>query len=205
MIHCCDSVVGNLLGPSLISDWVHIGTVVLVTIGIHFPVFAKESALVERIFVGHVACLGYLVKLCVEQVWWSRRVAVFLSSENEDLSLGDRTSTKPVLDIILEALWPHFYQLPVWLLVVWVCIKSLDVCHGRFVAAQHIDKAVLDCYCSWEVPVPVQLRLLPPLVARNGVYFACLRCIVKARTDSVYEVWPNCGKAVAFSWVKHVW
>ena len=203
--HGCPSVVRNLLRPSLVCDRVHICTIVLVSVGIHFTVFTKESALVERVFVGHVASLWYLVKLRVEQVRWSGRVTVFFSSKNEDLSLRDGTSTKPILDIILEALWPHFDQLPIGLLVVCICIKSLNVCHGRFVASQHIDEAVLDSYCRGEVPVPVQFRLLSPLIASYGVNFACLWRVVETRSNSVYEVRPNSCEAVAFSRVQHIW
>lgn len=51
------SVVRDLLRPRLILDRVDISTVVFVAIRIHFSIFAKEGALVERVFVRHISRL----------------------------------------------------------------------------------------------------------------------------------------------------
>ena len=94
-------------------------------------------------------------------------MAVLLAAKDQDLSLRDRASTKPVLDVVLEALRPDFDQLPVWSLLARIRVKTLNVRHRWLIASQHVDEAVLNRDSSRQVAIAVKLWLLAPLVAHN--------------------------------------
>jgi len=107
-------------------------------------------------------------------------VPVFLTAKDQDLSLRDGTSAKPVLDVVLEALGPDFDEFPIWRFLARIRVQSLNVRHRRLIATQHIDEAVLDGYGRRQVPIPVELWLLTPLITYDRVDLTCLAGVVEA-------------------------
>ena len=193
------SVAWDLFCPSLIWNRIDISTVIFIAICIHFAIFTKECSLVESVLVRHVSCLRDLVQLCVKQVGWSWGMTVFLATEDQNLRLGDRTGSKPVLDVILEALRPNLDQLPVRRLIARISVKSLNICYRWLISAQHIDVSILNSHSCWEISVSIQLRLLTPLVASNGVYFTRFWRIVEPRTNGVDIIRTDGRKTMAFT------
>ena len=68
-------------------------------------------------------------------------MSVFLPTKDQNLRLGDRAGSKPVLDVILEALRPNLDQLPVRRLIARISVKSLNICYRWLISTQHAFSA----------------------------------------------------------------
>ena len=182
----------SLLAPGLRHHIVNVRIFILVSIRVHLVVSEQECSLVESVLLRHVAWLGDLVLLRVEDVGTCRGVTLFFAAEDQNLSMRDGTGTEPVLDIVLERLRPHLDQLPIRL-ISRLSIQSLYICDRWFVASEHVDVPISNSDCSWKVAIPIQVRLLPPLVALNIVDFTSLRSVVESRAYRINVAWPDCG------------
>ena len=116
----------SLLLPGLSQNVINVSALIFVAVRVDLVVAAEERSLVERVLLRHVASFGDVVHLRVENVTRSAAVAVLLATENQHLTIADRTGTKPVLDVVLKALRPDLDQLPVEL-VARLCVQTLDV------------------------------------------------------------------------------
>lgn len=131
-------------------------------------------------------------------------MSVFLPTKDQNLRLGDRAGSKPVLDVILEALRPNLDQFPVRRLIARISVKSLNICYRWLISTQHIDVSILDSHSRREVSVSVQLRLLTPLVASNWVNFTRFWRIIESRSNCVNIVRTDGRKTVTLTRVQHV-
>lgn len=103
----------SLLLPSLSQDVVYVGALILVAVRVNLVVSAQERPLVESVLLRHVAGLGDMVQLGVENVAGRAAVAVLFATENQHFPVADWTGTKPVLDVVLKALRPDLNQFPI--------------------------------------------------------------------------------------------
>jgi len=194
----------SFLGPSLGCHVVNVSVIVFIPVSVNLAVFAKESSLVESVFVWKRACLRDLILLGVENVGRWAWGPVFLSSENKNLLLRDWACAEPVLNIGFEGGTPHFYQLPEsWLLGV-NCVQPFDVCDRWLVSTKDINIPLLDCDCGGQVSVSVELRFFSPAIVFDRINLTSLWSVVETRSDSVNEWVADSRQTVPFSRVDHV-
>ena len=182
----------SLFDPLLGLHVVNVCIIIFITISIYFLVFAKEGALVESVFVWQVACFSYLILLSVEDVAALTWGAVFLASEDEDVTLRDWTSTKPILDICFEAAWPDFDEFPEGWLFQICGIKSFNVSDRWLISSEHINVPLLNGDSCGQISIPIEFWLFSPAVVLNAVHFTCLRRVVKSWTNCINEAVANC-------------